>query len=384
MIMNKILIRPILVATAVLMMLFAVIPVPATAQQQDKTETQDDFLRAVVLEVLEEQTEQRENGSLAVKQKLLLEGLTGSYQGQEIIHDGLKLDVLSATRYEPGDKVMVVRTVSPSGQETFHVTEYERSGPLFWLALLFSLVVVAIGRLKGLRAILVLGLTFLIILKFIIPQILAGHSPLAIGLIGSLAILLVAIYVTEGINRKSHLSIAAIAVSLLITGLLAVWFVDWVRLTGFESEDVMYLVSSAYGAINVKGLLLAGIMIGALGVLDDVVISQVSLVEQLKQSGSGLTKKETYRRAMKVGVSHLSSMVNTLFLAYAGASLPLLMLFGINDLAPLGFTQVLSNEMLATEIVRSLVGSMGLVLAVPIATLLAVHFMPETENKHAR
>jgi len=306
-----------------------------------------------------------------------INSIISEWKGQEIIHDGMGLDVLSATRYEPGDKVLVVRTVHPEGGETFYVTEYERSTALFWLSLLFAAVVVAIGRLKGLRAVLVLGLTFVVILKFIIPQILDGHSPIMIGLVGSLAILLIAIYITEGFNRKSHIAITAIGISLLFTGLCAWWFVDWVRLTGFASEDVMYLVSSAYGAINIKGLLLAGIMIGALGVLDDVVISQIATVEQLKESDKMMTKRETYRKAMKVGVSHLSSMVNTLFLAYAGASLPLLLLFGINDLAPLGFTQVISNEMLATEIVRSLVGSMGLVLAVPISTLLAVHLMQQ-------
>jgi len=361
-----------------LLVVFAgfVLFIPAAAAQEN-IDGQDEFFRAKVIEVIQEQIEQRENGTESVRQKLRLEGVGDGWQGKEIFFDGMEHDVLSATRYVPGDKVIVVRTVGPSGQETFYVTDSERSGSLFWLALLFAAVVVAIGRLKGLRAVLVLGVTFLVILKFIIPQILAGSNPLIIGILGSIVIMLVAIYVTEGFNRNSHLAVLSVFVSLFVTGLLAIWFVDLARLTGFESEDVMYLVSSAHGAINVKGLLLAGIIIGTLGVLDDVVISQIAVVEQLRKADPSLSRRQAYRKAMKVGVSHLSSMVNTLFLAYAGASLPLLLLFGVNDLAPLGFTQVLSNEMLATEIVRSLVGSIGLVLAVPISTLLAVRLLRE-------
>ncbi|MFH1047481.1 MAG: YibE/F family protein [Patescibacteria group bacterium] len=350
------------------------LPNYCAAQTTDAMETDEQMFRAMVIEVLDEQFEQRENGSQSVRQKLKLEGLEGDWLGQEIIHDGLNLDVLSATRYKPGDKVIVLANVDAAGQKSYYVIEFIRSGALFWLALLFALAVIAIGRLKGLRAIVVLGITFVVILRFIIPLILSGHNPLLIGIIGSALILLAAIYVTEGFNRSSHVAIVSILISLLATGLLATWFVDWTQLTGFESEDVMYLVSSAHGAINVKGLLLAGIIIGALGVLDDVVISQIALVEQLKSTEAKLSRQEIYRKAMKVGVSHLSSMVNTLFLAYAGASLPLLLLFGVNDLAPLGFSQVVSNEMLATEIVRSLVGSLGLVIAVPISTLLAVRF----------
>jgi uncharacterized membrane protein len=366
--------------SAALLSVFFLCPVEVGAQTEPEDGESGQVFRAMVIEVVEERTAEYEDGSRTVQQKLLLEGLSDGWRGRQVTHDGSAYEVISSNSYAPGDKVIVMRNVDLDGEESFFVIDYVRSGAIFWLALLFAGVVVLIGRLKGLRAILVLILTFGIILKFIIPQILNGHNPVVVALLGSLAILLLAIYVTEGFNRRSHLAILSIGISLLITGLCAVWFVDWVRLTGFESEDVMYLVSSGYGAINVKGLLLAGIMIGTLGVLDDVVISQVSVVEQLKLSNARLSRRETYRKAMKVGVSHLSSMVNTLFLAYAGASLPLLMLFGINDLAPLGFGQIISNEMLATEIVRSLVGSMGLVLAVPISTLLAVYAINPKEG----
>jgi uncharacterized membrane protein len=153
-------------------------------------------------------------------------------------------------------------------------------------------------------------------------------------------------------------------------------------LTGFASEESAYLVGLAGGNINIKGLLLSGIIIGALGVLDDVIISQVVLVKELKISNPNLTKNQIYKQAMRVGVSHLSSMVNTLFLAYTGASLPLLILFSVKQEPFLTFNQVIDNEMMATEIVRTLTGSIGLILAVPIATFLAVNFINKESLKN--
>jgi uncharacterized membrane protein len=355
------------------------IATPASAQTE--TIPEDEIFRAVVTEVIEGASEIRENDTVSVRQKLRLEGLDGEWDGHEFIFDGLEYDVLSAVEYERGDKVYAVRTVGPDGEESYYITGFVRSGSIIWLTLLFIVVVVAIGRMKGFRAILVLLFTLLIILKFMVPQILAGTNALTIGIVGSVVILLVAIYVTEGFNRSSHIAIASVTISLLFTGLLSMMFIGFMRLSGFESEDVMYLVSSAQTAIDLRGLLLVGIIIGTLGVLDDVVISQVAVVNQLKKVDPGMPKRKTYRKAMEVGVSHLSSMVNTLFLAYAGASLPLLMLFSVNDLAPLGIQQVVSNEMLATEISRTLVGSIGLVLAVPVATILAVHFLRPDMNK---
>ncbi|OIO51814.1 hypothetical protein COY93_00320 [Candidatus Uhrbacteria bacterium CG_4_10_14_0_8_um_filter_58_22] len=349
---------------------------PAAAQEMKDDGNQ--MFRAVVTEVTESRSETRENGSVSVGQKLKLRRLDGEIMDREITYDGLDYDVLSTNEYRPGDEVFVTRNLNLDGNETFYIVDRVRTWPLFWLALLFATLVVAVGRLKGLRALIVLGLTFAVILKFIVPLVLAGHSPLLVGIVGSVMILFFAIYVTEGFDRASHLAVVATVVSLTMTGLLSSAFIGLAQLTGFESEDAMFLATSGGGAVNVRGLLLVGIVIGTLGVLDDVVISQIAVVEELKRADPSSDSRTIYRRAMSVGISHLSSMVNTLFLTYAGASLPLLMLFSINGLAPLGFDQAISNEMLATEIVRTLVGSIGLVAVVPISTLLAVKFLPST------
>ncbi len=357
----------------VLTILISLFFLPSFALAQDIK--QDEVFKARVIEIFDEQREKRENGTEAVRQKLKLEGLDGSLKGEEFIFEETEFDILSNVSYKVGDKVIVNKSFNFESQEVFYITDRVRSNSLIWLGLIFALAVVSIGKLKGLRALVVLFLTFLIILKFIIPQILSGANPLLISIIGSLFILILAIYITEGFKRVSHISIFAILISLLITGVLSVLFTELSKISGFVSEDIMFLISSNFGTIDVKGLLLAGIIIGSLGVLDDVVIAQVMTVEQLKKANSNLSRRDAYKKAMEVGVSHLSSMINTLFLAYAGVSLPLLLLFNVNEPPFLGFSQIINNEMVAIEIVRALTGSIGLVLAIPIATILAVNFL---------
>ncbi|NQU83798.1 MAG: YibE/F family protein [Parcubacteria group bacterium] len=343
--------------------------------QENLGQNNEGIFKARIIEIIGQQDVIRDDGSISTQQRLKLKGLEGDWKNKEMIFDGTQFDVLSASEYQIGDKVLVNYNINFRGEQNFYVVGFSRTNYIYWLTFLFALVVVVIGRLKGLRALIVLLLTFLIILKFIIPRILAGSDPLFISIIGSFFILILAVYITEGFKKTSTIAIFSILISLIITGLLSVWFSSLTKLTGFASEEAAFLVGLTETNINIKGLLLAGIIIGALGVLDDVIISQVSLVRELRASNPKLSKYELYRQAMRVGVSHLSSMVNTLFLAYAGASLPLLILFSVKGSTSLTFSQAIDNEIIATEIVRTITGSIGLVLAVPIATFLAVHFL---------
>lgn len=367
--------------TILLSIIFVLFLIPSRLYAQNNPELKnDEIFKARVVEIIDQKNVTRDDGSTSIRQKLKLKGIEGNWQDKEIIFDGTEFDVLSASEYKIGDKVLVNYSPGPEGEDNYYVIGFSRTNPIYWLALLFSLIVIAVGRLKGLRALVVLLLTFLIILKFIIPKILAGSDPLYIAITGSFFILVLSVYITEGFKRTSTISIISILFSLVITGLFSVWFSTIAKLTGFASEEAVYLVGLAGGNINIKGLLLAGIIIGALGVLDDVIISQVALVKELKMSNPGLTNSQIYNQAMRVGISHLSSMVNTLFLAYAGASLPLLILFSVKQPPFLTFNQVIDNEMMATEIVRTFTGSIGLVLAVPIATFLAVQFIKKIKN----
>jgi len=313
-----------------------------TVGQTEAAETETTF-HARVLEIMDKKTVSRDDGSDLVQQKLKLVGLNGDWKNKEFIFDGTQYEVISSPQYKVGDKVVVNYSKDSEGNDVFYVIDYVRQGNLYLIALIFAIIVILVGRLKGVRALIVLFLTFFIILKFIIPQIMNGASPLLISIIGSSIILLLAVYITEGLKRTSTITVASIFIALVITGVLSVWFTALTKLTGFASEEAIYLTGLAGGTLNLRGLLLAGIVIGALGVLDDVVISQVTMVRELKQANPQMSKIQVYRQAMKVGVSHMSAMVNTLFLAYAGASLPLLILFSVKEPPFLAFTQVLNN-----------------------------------------
>ena len=335
-----------------------------------------EFFTAKVIKILAEQEITRQDGSIAVQQNIRLLGLEGEWTGREVEYIGISgLDVISNNVYREGDKVIVLSSPDTDGNEIYYITDYVRQGYLIWLLVILFLVIFAVAFGKGIKALISLFLTFVVIIWFIIPRILAGGNPVLYTVIGSLIILAIIIYLTEGWNQKSHLAVTNIVISLFITGTLAVLFTSLARLTGSAEEEVMYLIGVGKGIIDFKGLLLAGIIIGTLGALDDGVISQVSAVEELKKANPNLTKMQIYTSAMKVGVSHIGSMTNTLFLAYAGASMPLLLIFSVRQEPFLRFSQIVNNEMIATEIVRAFVGSIGLALVVPIATALAAFYL---------
>ena len=346
----------------------------AFAQNNEIANTKEEVFSAKVISILEQNDLEQEDGSIFTQQKLKLTALSGTWKGKEITYDGTGYSDTSASEYKIGDKVLVQYSQSADGQDNFYISGIIRTAPMLWLAILFALVVIFVGKWKGFRALVVLALTFLIILEFILPQILAGKDPLTISIIGCFVILAMAIYFTEGFKRTSTVAISAVTLTLLITGLLSVLFSSLTRLTGLTSEETMFLIGLTDTAINLKGLLLAGMLIGALGVLDDVVVSQTAIVMELKKTTSYLSVSEIYQKAMKIGISHLGSMINTLFLAYAGATLPLLLLFVVHQPPFLTFGQVINYELVTVEIIRTLTGSIGIALAVPITTLLAIKF----------
>lgn len=355
----------------ILILFLLFLPVLASAQEQAAPINQ--VFKARVVEVLSEKKVSGDNGQTENLQDLKLIGLQGEFKGKtiEIRNAGDSQAGLVKSDYKVGELVLVSRSVDESGAGKFFITDYARTGSLLWLLVIFCLSIVVVGRWKGLRSLLSLVLTFLIIMKYIVPQIMDGADPIAATLIGSLAILLVIIYVTEGFSRRSHVSVLSIFISLVATVFLSWLFVNLTKLSGLASEEAAFVLSLGHHAINLKGLLLAGIIIGSLGVLDDAVISQVATVEEIARADAMLSAREIFRRAYQVGVSHISSMTNTLFLAYTGASLPLLILFLNSREIFASWDIAINNEMLATEIVRTLAGSVGLILSVPIATALA-------------
>ena len=261
-----------------------------------------------------------------------------------------------------------------AGQPAFYnIRDLERGRPMVALAALFVLAVIAFGRWQGVRSLIGLACSFAVIVGFVVPAILRGRSPVPVALVGAMAIMLASLYLSHGVGRKTTAAVVGTALALALTGALTAGFVELTALTGLASEDALN-ASFQVGGISLQGLLLAGIILGGLGVLDDVTVSQASLVFELRRADPTAGFAELTRGALAVGRDHVAASVNTLFLAYAGASLPLLVLF-VSGGDPLG--TVVTAEAVAVEVVRTLCGSVGLIAAVPLTTLLAANLALE-------
>lgn len=270
-------------------------------------------------------------------------------------------------KVEMGDSIIVARSPEAPAGSQYHFVDYERGTPLLMLAILFAVVVVALSRWRGLLALAGTAISLLILVVFVLPSILEGNNPLAVALVGGSAVMFIALYLAHGVNARTTTAVLGTVTSLMVTGLLALLFVGAANFSGFGSEEAVYLQISAQ-QVNLTGLLLGGIIIGTLGVLDDVTVTQASAVWELRRANPAYSTLDLYRSALRIGRDHIASTVNTLVLAYAGASLPLLIVFTLAD-RPLG--TLLTGEIIAEEIVRTLVGSIGLVASVPITTGLA-------------
>ena len=264
------------------------------------------------------------------------------------------------------DVVLLYFPDAVPGGRAYAVVDHRRGTPMIWMLGLTALVILAFGRWRGLSSLLGLAVSFAVLLLFIIPAILDGSPPLLAAVVGSSAIMFAALYLTHGVNVHTSVAVAGTLASLVITGLLGVAFTGAMHLTGIASDDDSYL-SATQGSIDMRGLLLAGIIIGALGVLDDVTVTQAATVAEMAQAGP-TTRIQLYRAASRVGRAHVASAVNTIVLAYAGASLPLMLLIAVGT-QPV--SELLTSQFLAQEIMRSAVGTIGLVASVPITTALA-------------
>ena len=268
-----------------------------------------------------------------------------------------------------GDKIVIGRVGSGQGDDAggWYFYDYQRRGPLTALAVFFILAVVVFARWRGLFALWGLAISFAVLVRFILPAILVGKNPVAVAVVGAAAIMFVTLYLAHGVNARTTTAVLGTVGALFITGLLAWIFVTGTHLTGMASEESGLLAASLSG-VSLQGLLLGGIVIGSLGVLDDVTVTQASAVWELHRANPAFGFQRLYAAGLRIGRDHIASTVNTLVMAYAGASLPLLVLFTLSS-RQLG--DVLTSEIVAQEIIRTLVGSIGLVSAVPITTALA-------------
>ncbi len=291
-------------------------------------------------------TEGKEKGTLVPLELPLGAGIVTIHKGDRV--------VLS---YEPD---------APAGAQ-YQFAEFQRHRPMLLLAFIFAAVVIALGRVRGLMALAGLALSLVVLVVFLLPSLLRGHDPLAVALVGAAVVAFLALYLAHGFNERTTVALLGSFAALGLTGLLALLFVGAAKFTGLAQEEAGFLQLTA-GQVDLKGLLLAGIIIGSLGVLDDVTVTQVSAVWELHRTDEQLPARDLYRAGIRIGRDHIASTVNTLVLAYAGAALPLLLLFSE---ASRSLADVVTSETVAVEVVRTLVGSIGLVASVPITTALA-------------
>ncbi|MFZ1721428.1 MAG: YibE/F family protein [Microgenomates group bacterium] len=314
-------------------------------------------------------------------------------QKVEVLLDetGERVTIPVGTEFQPlneqqllkvGSKVITTQTQISDGEMQTVISDVYRL-PIVWGLLgLFLVAVIAIARWQGFRSILGMILSIGILVFFIIPQLLSGADPFATALFGSLLIGASTIYLSHGVSIKSHIALGSLAVILAVVAMLSTISVSAAQLVGLGSEEAYFLQFGETSVINLQGLLLGGIVLGALGVLDDITVSQVSVVFQLKFLKKKISGKELYSRGLSVGKDHVASLVNTLVLAYAGANLPLFLLVILDPQTPLWV--ILNSQVIVEEIVRTLVGSIGLVLAVPLTTAVCVAIAERLDEKQLK
>jgi len=275
-----------------------------------------------------------------------------------------------------GDAILVDIITAGDGSVQVFFYDFQRTTSLLFLTLLFVAAIVVLGRWRGVGALAGLAASLFVIVVFVLPAILQGSNAVAVALVAAGAIAFIALFLAHGVNLATAAALLSSIASLAITAVLAYVFVKVSNLTGLADESVGFL--GALGSdLNPQGLLLAGVVIGSLGVLDDVTVTQVSAVWELKRARPDAGMADLYSRAVRIGRDHISSTVNTLFLAYAGAALPLLLLF---QEAGQSISGIATREVVAIEIVRALVGSIGLVASVPISTALAAAVLASADS----
>lgn len=342
---------------------------------QQKNVAQDNvafesYAKGTVTEVMFEQIDDGPS-SRSITQHLKVRLANTQGAGQEVVIEHTQiLDTAGSVHYRVGDRVVLGLIPSDAGDEYVVVDRYRLPG-VYVVVGIFLAIALGVGRRRGLTSLIGLGITGCILLFFIAPQILAGKDPFLVALVGAGAIILVSMFVSHGFTRRIQIAAVSTIIALVFSALAAYLFVSLSKLFGFGQSDAFLLQTGFFGTINLQGVLLAGIIVSVLGVLDDVTTAQTAAVEELHKTNPSLSFRSLYQKGLSIGREHIASLINTLILVYAGAALPLFLLLTLQKSQPIWV--LLNSEFMAEELVKSLVGSTALILAVPVSTLLAAY-----------
>ncbi len=363
-------------AAFLLSLLFFLVVIPTVFSA--KAQSTETYYKATVTEILAE-GEETAYGMTMPYQEVVLTLLDGDMRGRQItIVYGKDFSVDPSQFVRAGDTVLVTRYTNADNMQVFHITDRYRLDKIVPIVLFFFLAILVLSGWKGIGSILGMIISLVVIAKYIVPQILAGSDPLFVSIVGCLVIMISTIYLAHGFSKKTTIALVSTFITLVATGLLSIFFVKLTQLTGLGSEEAysLKLVGPA-SHVNFQGLFLGGILIGALGVLDDVTTGLSASVFELAKANPKYTLRHLFTSGLAIGREHVSSLVNTLVLAYAGASLPIFLMLVLNpNNIPLHV--ILNDGMIVEEIIRTLAGSMGLVLAVPLTTFLAAWHAKKT------
>lgn len=342
-----------------------------TLPAEDRSEEKSEIVKARVLE-----TTSKENDIIPVfnlenkNQEIKAIILEGENKDREVTFNN------DFTPLAPGD-IFYLNHTNRDGEEFFAMMEPYRLNIIYILLFIFVALSVFIGGWQGLRGLISLALSFVLIIYALLPGILAGYSPVLVSIIVSSFIIIVGSYITHGFNKTTTSAVLGMILTIIVTGTLAVVSVNYGNFTGYDNEEAVFLNRNYQGEIDLVGILIGGIMIGLLGVLYDIAINQAIFVEELHHIAPHIKRKNIFQRAMRMGREHIGALVDTLAIAYAGASLPLLLLFSNST----NLEQILNREIFATEIVRILIGSISLILAVPITTFIATLLLMKKDER---
>lgn len=352
-------------------------PLPAFATTS--AQLNEEFIIGQVVEVIADGTV-KDAGITRDFQRVRIEITNGTEKGKEVVVEyGGSILISPEAKLTVNDLVVVQRLQTGDGV-SYIIADRFRLRELFFFVALFLFVILLLSRWKGFGSIVGLGISVGVLGWFLIPALVSGGNPLIVSLVAALLISVSSIFFAHGFTVKTIVALISTIIALCLSVFFAHVIVTMMHLSGAGSEEALFLQSGVLSGINLRGLLLGGIVIGTLGVLDDITTAQVATIFALHQTDPKLRIKKLYERGLTVGREHIAALVNTLALAYVGVSLPLFLLFYTNRTEP--FWVTLNTEYIVEEIVRTLVGSLTLVVAVPISTFLAAWYCSEHKIVH--
>lgn len=355
----------------VLVLLFLLLnPFVKVYAQNNQQDPKQEYLKAVVVEIVS-QGEKEILGYKNIYQTLRVKIISGRDTGKyTIIENGKDTHITADQKVAVGEEIILAKTITQEGKVSYIIFDIYRLTPLVLLIGVFFILILLVSGLKGFGSLLGMLFSLAVILLFIIPNVLSGKDPLTITVAGSVVILFVSTYLAHGVSKKTTVALISTLIALILTALFSIIAIDLTHLTGLGNEDFFALQFGPTDFINIKGLFLSGIIIGTLGALNDITTTQSATIFELKKANKRLKFSEITIKGFRVGQEHIASLVNTLILAYAGSSLAIFIFLAVNPIH-LPYWVILNNEIISDEIIRIVAGSIGLVLSVPIVTLIA-------------